>query len=399
MHEIKTLSGNSFAGRGYVNRGVDKAALYLQRRFREIGLQSFSNDSNYLQPYTFSVQTFPGDVYLKIGKKEMKPGEDYIIHESSSAFKSSKDLKVQVVDVTEVKDTVAWNKALQSLKPDHAYFLKGWDSAKVHLKWTRRVMQERFPKGLFIIPQHGKLTWSVGRDSMAATVFYVEDTVLPKRMRNVKAKLDAKFIPEYKCNNVAGYVRGAEQPDSFIVFSAHFDHLGRMGRKTMFPGAHDNASGTALMLGMAQYYAQHPQRYSMVFVGFSGEEAGLLGSKYYVQHPLFPLEKIKLVFNVDMTGVAKDGITVVNAKEQSELFKLMTALNDSLHYLPQIKERDQTQNSDHYSFSSKGVPAIFIYGLGGKPYYHDVFDTAKELTLEGIDKLGELLIETVKGLQ
>jgi aminopeptidase YwaD len=399
MHEIKTLAGSSFAGRGYVNRGSEKASLYLQRRFKEMGLQSFNLDSSMLQPYTFSVQTFPGDISLKLGKKELKPGADYIIHENSSAFRSDKKLRLQTLDVTNIRDTLVWDSLMQTLKPNRAYFLKGWDSAKVNLKWTRRIMQSHFPKRLFIIPQHGKITWSVGRDAMAATIFYVEDTVLPKRMRKVKARLDAKFFPDYKCNNVIGYVPGTERPDSFIVFSAHFDHLGKMGRRTTFPGAHDNASGTSLMLGMADYYSKHPQRYSMVFMGFSGEEAGLLGSKYYVDHPLFPLSDIKMVFNVDMTGVAKDGITVVNAQEQAELFKIMSAVNDSLHFLPKMNQREQTQNSDHYSFSKKGAPAIFIFGLGGMPYYHDVFDVPKALTLENIDNLALLLIDVVGRLQ
>ncbi len=397
-HEINTLAGNSFSGRGYVNGGVQKAALYLQRRFRDIGLQSFSSDSSFLQPYTFPVNTFPGEVFLKLGKKILKPGEDYIIHEESNGIKTPKQ-RLHFLDLKSVKDSADWIAFREEIKPGKAYFLKNWDTLVTSLKLNRRGLKDILPPGLFIISRHGKLTWSVGTDTLAATIFYVEDTVLPKRMRKVSAMLQSKFIPAFKSNNVVAFVPGNEVPDSFIVFSAHFDHLGKMGRHTTFPGALDNASGTAMMMGMAQYFVSHPQRYSIMFAGFSGEEAGLLGSQFFVQHPLFPLPKIKMVFNLDLIGDAQNGITVVNAKEQSEVYKMMNALNDSLHLLSKITERDQAKNSDHYPFSQQDVPAIFIYTNGTKPFYHDVFDVPKEITLTGIEALGKLLIAAVEGLQ
>jgi Zn-dependent M28 family amino/carboxypeptidase len=197
---------------------------------------------------------------------------------------------------------------------------------------------------------------------------------------------------------VLGFVPGTEKPDHFIVFSAHFDHLGRMG-PALFPGAHDNASGTALLLYLAQYFTQHPQKYSIAFFAFSGEEAGLLGSKYFTEHPIFPLNNIRFVTNVDMTGDATNGITVVNAVEQKGAFALLNSINDTASYLPEIKQRDQSHNSDHYYFSKHGVPAIFIYGNGTKPYYHDVFDKAHELSLENIDGLTKLLIDFVEKIE
>ncbi len=218
---------------------------------------------------------------------------------------------------------------------------------------------------------------------------------MPKRTGTVAAHLDNQFFPAFKSNNVLGFIPGTERPDSFIVFTAHFDHLGKMGKAATFTGAHDNASGTSLMLYMANYFAKHPQKYSTAFIAFSGEEAGLIGSKYFIDHPLFPLNSIRFVINLDMTGDATNGITVVNAIEQKEAFTLLTGLNKNSNYLPHIHERDQSRNSDHYHFSEKGIPAIFIYSNGTKPYYHDVFDKAKELSLENIDGLVKLLIDFV----
>ncbi len=392
-HEIATLSGAAMHGRGYVNKGGEKAAMYLRRKFKEFGLLPFTSDSSYFQPYSFSVNTFPGEAYLKLQKREMLAGVDYIVNAASSSYYTTGRLKVKTVRLKNVKDTLSWNSVKSKFTANRAYLLKDYDTAVKYITLTSRKLAENLPKGLFILPQHGKLTWPVARDTVASTVYYVEDTVMPRRIKRVEARLDTKFLPAFGSNNVIGYVPGTEQPDSFVLFTAHYDHLGRMGRNTLFPGAHDNASGTALMLYMARYFAEHPAKYTTVFIGFSGEEAGLLGSAYFTEHPPFPLNNVRFVVNMDMTGDATDGITVVNATEQKEAFGLLNQINDQKRYLPKIVERGQTQNSDHYYFSKHGVPAVFIYGNGTKPYYHDVFDKAQELSLENIDGLIKLLVD------
>jgi aminopeptidase YwaD len=393
-HQISTLSGPTMQGRGYVNKGVEKAAMYLRRKFKEFGLLPFSTDSTYFQPYTMAVNTFPGEMYVKLQKKEMEPGADYIIHAASNSFSTTK-MKVKSVDLKDVKDTVSWYEVKKKFKGDNAYILKNADTVSKYLKLNTQLFGKELPQGLYIIPKHGKLTWTVARDTIPATIFYVEDTVMPKRIKKVAAQVEGKYITSFKNNNVLGYVPGTKRPDSFILFTAHFDHLGRMGRSTVFPGALDNASGTSLMLYMANYFAQHPQKYSMVFIGFSGEEAGLVGSKYFVNNPVFPLNSIRFVINLDMTGDATNGITVVNAIEQKKAFSLLNLINDRKTYLPKINERDQSQNSDHYHFSERGVPAIFIYGNGTKGYYHDIFDKVQELSMENVDGLASLLIDFV----
>jgi len=393
-HQIVTLSGNTMYGRGYVNKGVEKAGNYISRKFRDFGLLSFSSDSSYLQPFSFPVNTFPGAVSLKLQKKEMVPGEDYIVHAATSSYSTDK-IKTSTIDLKQIKDSIAWDVVKKDFRHDRAYILQNVDTPARYMRQSSRQIVHELPAGLYIIPQHGKLTWTVATDTIASTIFYVEDTVMPKRIKKVAAQVENKFIPSFKSSNVIGYVPGTQKPDSFVLFTAHFDHLGKMGNATLFPGAHDNASGTSLMLYMAQYFAQHPQKYSMVFIGFSGEEAGLIGSKYFVNNPLFPLNSIRFVINLDMTGDATNGITVVNAIEQKRAFAIINSLSEKYSYLPKVNERDQSHNSDHYHFSEKGVPAIFIYGNGTKPYYHDVFDKAQELSLEHIDGLIELLIAFV----
>src|SRR5690606_27945048 len=148
-----------------------------------------------------------------------------------------------------------------------------------------------------------------------------------------------------------------------------------------------------LVMYLADYFAKHPQRYSVAFMLFSGEEAGLLGSKYYVENPIFPLKQIRFLVNLDMTGDATNGITVVNGLAHDPEFDILEALNVDSMYAKKINQRERTSNSDHYYFSKEGVPAFFIFTNGTKPFYHDVLDVAKEIPLERSDDLAKLLIK------
>lgn len=384
-------------GRGYVNNGGDNAAHYIAKQFKASGVLPLQPSGSYFQDYSFDINTFPGDVLLSINGKMLRPGKDYLVHAASSPWHGwKKDLKVlKLGNVTNATD---WELVKQSIKPGGAYYLQDADIPTKSLRLGIRKFAHELPEGLFIVPKHGKLIWTANQDVTPATIFYVEDTVLPAKPTEVMATVDADFVTHYVAKNVIGFVKGTEVPDSFIVFSAHYDHLGRMGQETVFPGAHDNASGTAMVLYLADYFAKYPQRYSVAFMLFSGEEAGLLGSKYYTEHPIAPLENIRFLINMDMTGYANDGITVVNGVAHEPEFDLITQINKQNKYLTQIKKRERTSNSDHYFFSKNGVPAVFIYGMGGKPFYHDVFDVAEEITLDNIDDLSHLFIDFTKSL-
>ena len=201
----------------------------------------------------------------------------------------------------------------------------------------------------------------------------------------VTASVEARLLRGYQTQNLAAVVRGTTQPDSFLVISAHYDHLGTMGKTAYFPGANDNASGVALLLELAAYYARPENRpaYSLVFLLFGGEEAGLVGSRYFVAHPLVPLPRIKFLLNLDLLGTGEAGATVVNGKVLPAAFARLAQLNETHHYLPSLAARGKAANSDHYPFSEAGVPAFFLYTRGGSPAYHDVNDRPEALSLAG----------------
>lgn len=400
-HHIASLSHDSLHGRGYVKGGVEKAARYIGRFFAANGLKSFAEDGSYLQPFYMGINTFPGNIMLQVNKQKLKPGIDYIVH-AASIGTHVVGKEIETIDLNYILEKSTWDSLCFRLikHKGKVIMLKNADSMTAKLQMPYREFAKSLPKGVYLVPKHGKLVWTASTYTVPATICFVEDTVLPKKgIKTVTMEIENVYERQFTSHNVIGYVPGTKRPDSFVVFTAHFDHLGRMGNETIFPGAHDNASGTAAMMYLAQYFAKNPQPYTMVFMGFSGEEAGLLGSEYFVKNPLFPLENIRFLVNLDMTGDASEGITVVNGKEQKEAFQILEEINKQELYLPEIHQREQTNNSDHYSFAQAGVPAVFIYGHGAKGYYHDVFDKVQELSLNNIDQLLFLLIDFAKSIQ
>ena len=395
--QADTLCSKHMAGRGYVNNGKENAMQYIEDKFAEFDLKPGNAGGSYLQSYYFPVNTFPGEISLRLGETNLIPGIDFLIDAGSASFSAS-HLPLESVDLSRIFSKEDWAVEQARWKTDkYIYLLKHTDSLCKRLSIKTWRMAADLPKGCFIIPEHGKLTWTVSTSQYASTVFYVEDTVIKTKIEEADVKVEALFLERSKNNNIVGIVPG-QVKDSFIIFSAHYDHLGMMGNKAMFPGASDNASGTSMLLYLAKYFAAHPQHYSIAFISFSGEEAGLKGSEYFVQHPLIPLDHIKFLTNLDIMGDATDGVTVVNATEYPKQFEMLQQLNTKHNYLPAIKSRGKAANSDHYHFSEAGVPAFFIYSNGGKGFYHDVFDKAEALSLNNIDKLVALLIEFEKGL-
>lgn len=392
---INKLSANNMEGRGYVRKGAEKAAMYIQSRFEQYDLAPISPDSTYVQFYKFQVNTFPDVMRLTLKNKTMVPGQDFLVDASSSSC-NLENAKVTTINFNKIKDSAAWAKTTASIKSNKIYYLKNTDSFCKRMSIPSRKLASMLPDACYLIPVKGKMTWTVGTDTIPATVFYVQDSVMPRSFNKVSAAVKAQLYTDYRNANLVAYVPG-QINDSFIVFTAHYDHLGHMGG-AIFPGASDNASGTAMMLYLAEYFSRRPQKYSIAFIAFSGEEAGLKGSEYFVNNPLIPLANIKFLTNIDIMGDARDGITVVNATEYPEQFALLQDINKTKRYLPEIKSRGKARNSDHYHFSEAGVPAIFIYANGGKGYYHDIFDKSSELSMTNVVNVSKLLIDFTAAL-
>ena len=346
---VDTLTSTAFWGRGYTKDGMKKAAQYLSDQFTAQRLLPLKG-SSFFQSFSYPVNTFPGKMEVSINGITLQPGVDFIVSEESSGFKGH--LKLE--------------------KKDSTHYINIAEKVIVEVK--------------------DKLTWSVSNVAADYTSIIVDKKAVMDDPSTIDLTIENKFISSFKASNVVGYIKGSEQPDSFVVFTAHYDHLGGMGADTYFPGANDNASGISLLLGLAKHYAENPPRYSVVFICFAGEEAGLLGSKYFTEHPLLSLQKIRFLTNVDLVGTGNEGITVVNATEFTKEFSWLKQINQDENLLVKINARAKAANSDHYWFTEKGVPAFFIYTLGGIKAYHDVFDKAATLPLNEYEDLLKLII-------
>ncbi|MDB5120435.1 MAG: family peptidase [Sphingobacteriales bacterium] len=344
---IDSLTSTVFNGRGYTKNGMQRAANYLKTQYEHIGIAPFGPD--YFQTFTYPVNTFPGNMKVRINQQELIPGQDFIVSAESKGINYKGIL----------------------IKRD----------STTYINHEQRI----------IVKLEAKLTWSVAKEEADYTLILVDKRALKNDPDSINMDIKNEFVPQFKASNVCGIIKGTLQPDSIIFITAHYDHLGGMGNSTYFPGANDNASGIALLLSLAKYYSVHPPAYSIAFICFAGEEAGLLGSKYFTEHPFTDLKNIKFLINIDLVGTGEEGITVVNGSIYSQAFKQLVNINQQFKYLAKINSRGKAANSDHYWFTEKGVPAFFIYTLGGIKAYHDVYDRAETLPLTEFDDLQQLL--------
>lgn len=365
---VDTLASDTFAGRGYVADGQQLAAEAIAREFHRLGLESIGDD--YRQWFSLEVNSFPDTVGLRLNGRLLQPGKHYLVHPQSQAGSGQKARVGKEVQLQAQAQTI--NRLATGA-----------------------------PLPVLIETTSQALIWSVGRDVQPQVRFLVHDSVMPTQLKRVDYVVNSQFKAQRQAN-VIGLLRGSLRPDSFIVIGAHYDHLGQMGRQTTFPGAHDNASGTALMLDLARHFSQPQNRpaYSLLFMAFGAEEAGLVGSSYFVEEdPLVPLKKIRFVINLDLMGGGSEGITVVNATSHEAEYQYLVRRNDSLYQLPKVVARENTRNSDHYPFSRRKVPAFFFYTLGDVTAYHNVFDVADTLPFSRYDAVFGLIADFATYLQ
>ena len=347
---VDTLTSPYFWGRGYTNDGMSKTADFLVSQFKLYGLEPMDGRS-FLQHFSYPINTFPGKMEVSINEKKLLPGKDFIVAPESKSLKTAGTL----------------------IQKDSVTFIDNEEK--------------------FIVQLDNKLTMDLSKTVAEYAMINIDKSSISGLPVKFKVNIENKFLKNFTAANVCGIVKGTLKPDSFIFITAHYDHLGGMGQNTYFPGANDNASGISLLMNLAQFYAKHPQPYSIGFICFAGEEAGLIGSKYFTENPLIPLTRIRFLINTDLAGTGEEGITVVNATEFPEEFAMMNAVNDENKLLVKINSRGKAANSDHYFFTERGVPAFFFYTLGGIKAYHDVFDKAETLPMTEHEDLFTLIIK------
>ena len=388
---IKTLSSAKYQGRGYAKDGANKAGKFLQKEFMKAGV-----DVVLVQPFKLDINTFCGQMEMWADGRKLRAGVDFSMREYSPGIHGT--FPVYHVDTLNFD---ADRMFADLAKPENANCLV---ACEFWFTYRHKAAFSRLQKAGECTNAGLIYTWESPIKFFKAYGHYVIDKpilwVTPEAIdgvKNVRAEVDNKFLKDYECFNVIAKVEG-QRHDSCYVFTAHYDHIGNLGRKIFYAGANDNASGTAAIVTLAEHYAKHRPPYDMYFIAFSGEDANLRGSTWYADHPVVPLRQIKYLFNIDMIGDNNPVQYCEVSDEGMRGFSLFEQINEREHYFKSLHRGELAANSDHYPFATRHVPCIFLENEKGDAfqYYHTIFDTYKTVRFDSYEPVFRLVRDFVE---
>jgi Peptidase family M28 len=460
---LSVLASDSLEGRETAQPGMEKAARYVAEQFAAMGLPAVNNNS-YYQKIPL-VNYSKGTSVFKTNEQEFTRGKDYFVTDAQTVS----DLKATeiifagygVVDSAtgwdDYKNVNVSQKVILILEgePVDKKGISMITKSKTKSSWSRdRSRKLQFAKSrnplaiLFVDADHeaaheryskrivkGMLGLDSGENTNKIPVIYLSrntaDALMSPTGKSIsdfekeiskKKIFSAESIPvqlelrvsseKTSCTNVLGYVEGSDLKEEVIVVSAHLDHLGKRGEEIYY-GADDDGSGSASIITLAEVFAKAkldgngPKR-SLLFVAFTGEEKGLLGSEYYTSNPVFPLDKTIANLNIDMIGrvdtfsrATKNYTYLIGSdKLSTQLHVINETINGSCCQLeldykyndPSDKER-LYYRSDHYNFAKRNIPVIF-YFTGLHADYHKPTDTIDKIDFEKTAGIARLVFCT-----
>ena len=388
---VKELSSAKYQGRGYAEDGANKAGKYLAKEFAKAGV-----DEVICQPFTLNINTFPGKMEVSVDGKKLIPGVDFTLREFNPGLKG--EFKIYYIDTLNYNPDKIFAD-LESPEYKGAFVVCDFMFTYKHSKDFRKIASkaECSCSGmLYTWEEPLKFYKAYGEKVREKPILWVKPS-FPKDAKTIKVDMENKFLENYECFNVIGKVEGKSH-DSCYVFTAHYDHLGKLGKKTYYPGAHDNASGTATVVTLASHYAKNKPEYDMYFIAFSGEDSNLHGSEWYVEHPLAPLSQIKYLINLDMIADNNPLQYCEVSKEGMRGFATFEQVNAEKGYFKAMDRHEIDGNSDHWPFALKNVPCIFLMNEGGDAYkfYHTVYDTYKNHIFTNYEPIFNLIKDFVE---
>lgn len=450
QNHVKYLSSDELEGRFPGTTGITKARDYITNQFGNLNLKKFNNDYLQKLDVGIGYKLGEGnEVFfnliipkpgvpidkVKPVKKPWETGKDWIPMSFSENKEieapmvfcgygiSAKELNYDDYEGIDVKNKVAiiltnspegekedgkfanyisYHTKLQNARERGAIgviFIKiKGDSANVFVPLDR----DRFAQnsGLVVIQvNRNRIAEYFPNNSLFPTELEINKTQKPKSFDlpnstiNIKVNLVENRVPS---ENVVGYLEGSDPKlkEEFIVIGAHYDHLGYggptsnyKGKKLMVHnGADDNASGVAAMIELARIFSGNPPKRSVIFVAFTGEELGLLGSNYFVNNSPIDLQKISLMINMDMVGRLKNNILfAIGTGSAAELDEIITRI-DEQDTLTITKSESPIGSSDQTSFYIKGVPSIMFF-TGVHLDYHRPSDDWEKISYDGMEKV------------
>lgn len=391
---IKELSSKKYEGRGYYKEGDKKAAEYIAKQYKRIGAKPVRD--SYFQEFSFDVNVFHGNMKFSVDGKDLIAGKEFVMREFSKGAKG--EYKLYYID----QKNFNIEKIIEDFnKPEfeNTFIVIDFNFLRTHSKDINQLYKTKMKGIIKVWDTSLKFYKAYSSKVIDQTIVWV-DSSFPKNAKTIKIDVDNELLKDYKSSNVIAQIKGKSSIDSTIVFVAHYDHLGHLGKDIYYPGANDNASGTAMLLSLAEYYSkkENAPNYNIVFLSVAGEEVGLLGSTHYTENPLLPLDKIKYLINLDMIADNSKDVYVEISPEGEKGLDRFNSINTKLNLFTKLDKGELAGNSDHFPFANKHVPAIFFIMETGDAFkiYHTLQDNYENLYLDNYQKMFTLITEFLK---
>jgi aminopeptidase YwaD len=460
LEQVRTLAAPEMEGRASGTRGADRAAAHLAAEFRKIRLRPLGDRGTYLQAFEVTTGVRLGErnrlaLELDGARKTYEAGiafhpfgfseegnvsgevafAGYGITASELNYDDYASLdvhgKIVLVMTHEPQDT---NEQGPFRRPEAFHYTE--------VRYKVINAREHGAKGIIVVtgPNHqaqepeqlsgrrvggsasaGIIAVNAATEVAAALLSPtgqgladlqrdIDNTLQPRSFAipGVIAHLAVDLIREKgQAANVIGLLPGRDPTlkEEVVIIGAHYDHLGRGGETSLapdqygqiHPGADDNASGVAGIIGLAKAIAQSGAKRSFVFIGFGGEEMGLLGSYYYVQHPRWPLEKTSAMINLDAIGrLTQDRLYVLGVDSATELRSLVEEAGKGFALTLHVSG-DAFGPSDHTPFYAKERPVLMFF-TGPHVDYHRPSDTPEKINAEGMQTVVRLVFRVATAL-
>ncbi|HTS51079.1 MAG TPA: M28 family peptidase [Bryobacteraceae bacterium] len=456
---VKYLASENMRGRATGSPELEKAAGFIRDKFRSLKLDPISGDS-YYQDFEVTTSAKLGNQneisYSNGAKKEtLRFNQDFIPFNLSSAGKASGEVVFAGFGITapeynyddyaglDVKDKIVIVLRHEPQEFDdksvfegkvytaHAQIFSKASNAKLHGAKAVLLVNDvaAHPSDTDDLEKFGGTEGpaNAGIEFVQVKATVVDYWLKPtgKSLSSLEAGIDKDLHPESfalpanlrldmdvdiqrevkTVHNVGAYLPG-ETPE-YVIIGAHYDHLG-LGEQfslapsmagTVHPGADDNASGTAGVLELAHWFAHEPKhKRGILFLTFAGEELGLLGSSYYVNHPVMPNSNAVAMINMDMIGRIRDNKIYVGGVGTGTTFAPLVKEAAHRHdFDADVTERGGYGSSDHTSFTTKQIPVLFFFS-GLHADYHKPSDTWDKIDAPDAVRLLDMIADVMDHL-
>lgn len=400
--DVTYLASDRLAGRGTGEVGNGLAANHVATRFAEVGLRPGAAPGQWLQPFKVAMGNRPASAFdVRVDGRSLSGKSSLMVHPRSGSGNVTASL---------VESTLGAN-----LKGAIAVITLPSDAGLIKQAGLVAAARDAGAVGAIFVADantDGKFGIHVegpGADYGLPVVVVVKSTFSPNGKLPQKATLALTMQPfDVTTHNVIGVLPGTDPQlaKEVVVVGAHLDHLGMGGASSLADskspaihhGADDNASGTSALIEIASILASpanRPKR-TVVFIAFSGEELGLLGSVHYVKSPVFPIKDTVAMINLDMVGRMKDKsrLSLIGVKTSPGWESVVSPLVRQSG-LNVVLEDSTSGGSDHQPFQTAKVPVTFFF-TGLHADYHRPSDTADKLDIDGIAKVSQLAARVVE---